>query len=140
MIRQLAAGFVILLILTVQIASAAEVAAEKAAVSAAERWLKLVDEGRYAESWKQTARFFKTGVKPESWEDAMRSVRQPLGNTVSRKIKSKQFTTMLPGAPDGEYVVIQFETAFVNKKSAVETVSPMRDKDGIWRVSGYYIK
>lgn len=27
-----------------------------------------------------------------------------------------------------------------NKKSAIETVTPMMDKDGKWRVSGYYIK
>ncbi|HWN92533.1 MAG TPA: DUF4019 domain-containing protein, partial [Verrucomicrobiae bacterium] len=46
----------------------------------------------------------------------------------------------LPGAPDGEYVVIQYETAFENKASAVETITPMLDKDGSWRISGYYIK
>ncbi|MGB5422961.1 MAG: DUF4019 domain-containing protein [Desulfobacterales bacterium] len=27
-----------------------------------------------------------------------------------------------------------------NKASAVETITPMLDKDGQWRVSGYYIK
>jgi hypothetical protein len=43
-------------------------------------------------------------------------------------------------APDGEYVVIQFEASFENKKSAIETVTPMLDKDGNWRVSGYYVK
>ena len=48
--------------------------------------------------------------------------------------------TSLPGAPDGEYVVIQFDTSFTNKKVAVETVTPMKDEDGIWRVSGYYVK
>ena len=46
----------------------------------------------------------------------------------------------IPGAPDGEYVVIQFKTSFENKKSGIETVTPMLDKDGKWRVSGYYIK
>jgi hypothetical protein len=46
----------------------------------------------------------------------------------------------LPGAPDGEYVVIQFATSFENKKSAIETVTPMLDSDGEWRVSGYFIK
>ncbi len=44
------------------------------------------------------------------------------------------------GAPDGEYVVIQFETSFEHKRSAIETVTPMMDRDGKWRVSGYYIK
>jgi len=42
--------------------------------------------------------------------------------------------------PDGDYVIIQFDTSFENKKSAIETVTPMLDKDGVWRVSGYYIK
>jgi len=50
---------------------------------------------------------------------------------------SKSF---VPGAPDGEYVVLRFETSFENKAKAIETVTPMREKDGTWRVSGYYIK
>ncbi len=46
----------------------------------------------------------------------------------------------MPGAPDGEYVVIQYDSSFEHKQAAVETVTPMLDKDGKWRVSGYYIK
>ncbi len=42
--------------------------------------------------------------------------------------------------PDGEYVVVQLETSFANKKAAVETVTPMLEKDGRWRVSGYFIR
>jgi len=36
--------------------------------------------------------------------------------------------------------VIQYESVFANKKSAVETVTPMLEPDGTWHVSGYYIK
>jgi hypothetical protein len=54
-------------------------------------------------------------------------------------VESAQYRTSLPGAPDGEYVVIRFKTEFENKKEAYETVTPMKDKDGEWRVSGYYI-
>ena len=36
--------------------------------------------------------------------------------------------------------MIQYTTAFENKDSAVETVTPMLDKDKAWRVSGYYVK
>ena len=60
--------------------------------------------------------------------------------TIYRTLKYKKYTTALPGAPDGEYVVLQFETSFQNKKFAMEKVTPMRDRDGKWRVSGYYIK
>jgi hypothetical protein len=68
------------------------------------------------------------------------SARKPLGALVSRKLKSAQYATSLPGAPDGQYVVIQYDTVFQNKSAAVETVTPMLDKDGHWRVSGYYIR
>lgn len=57
-----------------------------------------------------------------------------------RSLKSATFTRKLPGAPDGEYVVIRFESRLENKASAIETVSPMREKHGSWKVSGYYIQ
>jgi hypothetical protein len=59
---------------------------------------------------------------------------------VSRKVRSREYAEKLPGAPDGKYVVIQFDTAFANKASAVETVTPMLDADGVWRVSGYFVR
>ena len=70
----------------------------------------------------------------------VRAVRDPLGKVTTRKLKSATYTKSLPGAPDGEYVVIQYESSFEHKQSAVETVTPMLDKDGKWRVSGYFIK
>jgi Protein of unknown function (DUF4019) len=114
--------------------------AEKAAVTASGAWVSLVDGGDYAESWNQAAGFFKDAVTKEQWQQSLKVVRVPLGKMVARKLKSKQFTKTLPGAPDGEYVVIQYETTFEKKQSAIETVTPMLDKDGKWRVSGYYIK
>lgn len=82
----------------------------------------------------------KNAVTQEQWEQAVQAVRLPLGKLLSRKVKSTGYETSLPGAPDGEYVVIQFETVFENKKAAVETVTPMLDRDGTWRVSGYFIQ
>ena len=108
---------------------------EKATVASAEKWLGLVDGGKYGESWKEAAGFFRNAVKQEQWEQSLQTVRKPLGKSISRQMKSKTYKTSLPGAPDGEYVVIQFETSFENKKSAIETVTPMMDKDGRWRVS-----
>lgn len=113
---------------------------EELAVAAAKSWLVMVDQGQYAESWKEAAGYFKSAVSQEQWGQMLPTVRKPLGKLVSRSMKTATYTTALPGAPDGEYVVIQFETSFENKKSAIETVTPMLDKDGKWRVSGYFIK
>jgi hypothetical protein len=114
--------------------------AEKAAITASGVWLSLVDEENYAESWDQAAALFKAAVTKDQWQTMVKAVRAPLGKVVARKLKSKQYTKTLPGAPDGEYVVIQYETTFEKNQSAIETITPMLDKDGKWRVSGYYIK
>jgi hypothetical protein len=106
----------------------------------ADAWLALVDQGKYDQSWEEAARLFKGAVTKEKWREAASAVRAPLGKLVSRKLKSRQYSKTLPGAPDGEYVVIQYDSSFENKKEAVETVTPMLDPDGVWRVSGYYIR
>jgi len=113
---------------------------EDAAQAAAESWLALVDGGEYQASWEGAAALFKHAVTAEQWKQAVGAVRGPLGEVVSRKVESRKYAHELPGAPDGEYVVIQFETRFEKKASAVETVTPMLDPDGTWRVSGYFVK
>ena len=133
-------GLGMALVLSVCVALAVESDKVKAALSSAETWLSLVDEGKYSDSWNEAAGYFKGAVKQEKWQEMLQAVRKPLGKVISREVNTKSYHTSLPGAPDGEYVVIQFETSFENKKSAVETVTPMTDKDGKWRVSGYFIK
>ena len=120
--------------------AAANPQAETAAVAAARAWLSLVDDQQYAESWEQAAQLFRGAVDKERWVRTMETVRKPLGKTLSRELKSKQYRTSVPGAPDGEYVIIQFTASFENKKSVVETITPTLDKDGQWRVSGYFME
>lgn len=114
--------------------------AEKKAVAAAETWLALIDKGDIAKSWETSAALFRGAVTQEQWKQAVSGARGPLGKLISREPQSAEYVTSLPGAPDGEYVIIQFKTVFENKADAVETVTPMKDPDGEWRVSGYFIK
>ena len=111
-----------------------------AAFVAATTWLALLDAGKYGESWEAAAAYFKSAVNKNYWLQILPGVRDPFGRMVSRELISKTYARSLPDAPDGEYVVIQFKTSFENKNTAIETVTPMLDSDGIWRVSGYYIR
>ena len=113
---------------------------EQLARQAAGSWLILVDAGKYADSWQEASSFFKSHVSKEQWRSMLYASRDPFGKLTSRKFKSASYTKTLPGAPDGEYVVIQYESSFENKQSSAETITPMLDKDGRWRISGYYIK
>jgi hypothetical protein len=113
---------------------------EDAAQAKAEAWLKLVDEAKYDASWDQAAAFFKRAIAKDQWRQAASAAREPLGKVRARTLKSRQHSTTLPGAPDGSYVVIQYDTSFEKKAAAVETITPMLDADGTWRVSGYYAR
>ena len=113
---------------------------EAAAQDAALAWLSLVDRGLYDRSWEESATYFKGAVTRDSWVQSLNAARKPLGKNKSRTLLFSKYTRSLPGAPDGEYVVIQYSSTFEKKQSAEETITPMLDRDGKWRVSGYYIR
>jgi len=115
-------------------------AAEAAAESAAQTWLGLVDAGEYAQSWDSAAQYFRNSIPQAQWTSRVAATRGALGGVKSRSVASARFARSLPGAPDGEYVVVQYRTSFERKAAAIETVTPMKDPDGQWRVSGYYIR
>src|SRR6202171_1999629 len=140
--RAIVLGSILVLLLNVvaTTAGASDQTAVDEATKAADRWLKLVDAGDYKQSWDTASSLLKNAVTEDQWAQQVGTVRKPLGALVSRKLKSAQHATSLPGAPDGKYVVIQYESVFQNKSAAVETVTPMLDQDGQWRVSGYFIR
>ena len=106
----------------------------------AEAWLAGVDAGDYARSWNESAEFFQKSITSEAWNDTLTKFRKPLGAVKSRKIRDMKEAKTLPGAPDGKYWVIQFDTTFAAKAEAVETVTFMLEKDGSRKAAGYFIR
>jgi hypothetical protein len=109
------------------------------AIAAAQRWLTLVDEGRYGASWEEAAPIFQEAMSRHRWETTLPGARDPLGQPVTRKMRQADFTTTVPNAPPGEYVVIQFDTRFEKRPATTEIVTPMKVGDR-WLVSGYIIR
>jgi len=138
--KQLASLFVVAAALAAPLAHGQQQDAVRGAVDAASRWLVQADAVDGAATWDQAASEFQGAVSRADWTDALKRVRQPLGAVTARKLVSSAFKRSLPGAPDGEYVVIQYDTQFEHKAHAVETVVPMRERDGSWKVSGYFVK
>ncbi|HZJ54136.1 MAG TPA: DUF4019 domain-containing protein [Myxococcaceae bacterium] len=112
---------------------------EAAAVQAAEAWLKLIDAGRFGASWDEASAMFRKAVARATWEKQAAAAREPLGKLVERKLASKQLVHELPGAPDGTYVVLSFDTRFERKERGHETVTMMLE-GGRFRGAGYYIR
>jgi len=109
------------------------------ATKIAQAWLKLVDEGNYAQSWKEAASTFRSAVTEPKWVEAMEQVRQPLGAVVSREFGEATFADHLPRAPKGEYWIVTFKTSFDAAKGN-ERVTLVADTDGHWRVVGFFIR
>lgn len=128
------------IVLMSAIAHAQEATDVAEAEKAAQQWLALTDAERYAESWHAAASVFQSSISQVNWTNALASARTPLGRLLSRSLTSANYSRSLPGAPEGEYVVIRYTTQFENKPTATETVTPMKEKDGLWRVSGYFIR
>jgi|KBSMisStaDraftv2_1062788.scaffolds.fasta_scaffold1507151_2 hypothetical protein len=124
----------------VSAAAADEVIDTSDAMAAANGWLAHVDRGRGREAYEAAAESFRKGVEQLKWEVAVDTVRNTLGNVVARKLRTATYSRTLPGAPDGEYVVIYFDTRFERKALATELVTTEREKDGAWRVGGYWVK
>jgi hypothetical protein len=109
------------------------------AEAAAIAWITLVDEGKYAESYDQGSGLMQKAMPQEQWVKTLEGIRPAFGKAVKREVRSSQYATSLPGAPDGEYVVMVFNTEFEKKKDAQETCTAMKEGDA-WKVSGYFIK
>jgi hypothetical protein len=118
----------------------AEKARMKAGEEAALAWLALVDSGDYARSWRESAGLFKKEVTQGEWEQSAKAARETFGKLLSRSLKAGEYGRATPGDTRGEYLILVYDSSFEKRKTAAETVVPVKEKDGVWRVAGYATK
>jgi Protein of unknown function (DUF4019) len=112
--------------------------AEDEASAAGEKWLALLDDQKYEESWKQASSMFRDEVKQEQWIASLRRFRDPMGSLVSRTVARVDFSKTLRAAPDGEYAIIHFTTDFKDKSGVTERLTLVKE-NGEWRAAAYAI-
>ncbi len=103
------------------------------------RWLTVVDDGQYEQSWLEAAEMFRAQVSQPEWNSALEAVRSPLGPVLTRSLSQRSEHTVLPGAPEGSYVVLVYRTDFTSKAGAQETITLALSGEN-WRVAGYFIR
>jgi len=113
---------------------------DQEAVEAAQKWLALIDAGKAGVAWDVAAPYLKSAVTRPKWIAGMRDARKPYGKLVSRRATKFARAHTMPGAPDGDYAIIEFETVFANGKRATEHLTWTIEGGDAWRVAGYYIR
>jgi uncharacterized membrane protein len=112
--------------------------ADAAARAAADKWLALLDRGKYRDAWKQASRHHRPQVTADEWEAQIRAMREASGALRERTFTSSRISRTLPGAPDGDYTTLEYATAFEKKSKAVEHVVLSREGNN-WKAAGYSI-
>jgi serine/threonine-protein kinase len=102
-------------------------------------FLGYLDQGRYADSYAYTGMLIRSQLDRDAFAAQIQKAREGTGALQSRELMDSSYTTNLPGAPEGQYVVLHYHASFANRPEAVETVTLAFAK-GYWRIVGYYIK
>jgi hypothetical protein len=112
-----------------------------AAQHAAREWLAQTDKLDAVASYDAAGARFRAPIGVEQWTEALGKARAPLGALVQRTVVETAFDKGSPdGGPEVEIAVIRYRTAFAQKTVSSETVTLELEKDGAWRVIGYFIR
>ena len=103
--------------------------------AAARKFLTLIDQRKWDESYALTTASFQKLNTSKVWADVSEQARPPLGALVSRTMISHDD---VPTPPHG-YEIVKFRTNFANKANAIEKVSLEREGTA-WRIAGVYIE
>jgi hypothetical protein len=112
---------------------AAEVAA---ATEQAAHWLDALDAGHYDEGWNSLAGVMKQGRTEQDWTADVSAPREQFGKPIMRELQRAEFSTVVRGAPTGNYVTASYLSQFTNAPPVLEMIL-LTLEDGHWRIAGY---
>lgn len=112
---------------------------DKAVQEAAESWLRLIDSGKYAESWDELAEAMKAKITKESWEKLRDSVARPVNAEAgkSRTLTRSISVPSLPSLPDQVGMRLEYQAPNDEHHSEMEMVELVLEGVRGWRVVNY---
>jgi hypothetical protein len=109
-------------------------------IEAGKKWLQLLDAGKPGAAWDVASNQLQSGVPRDKFIAEMRRVRQPLGKLSSRTPVKFARAHDLPGAPSGDYAIIEYDAEYANGKRLSEQLIWAIAEGDIWRVAGYFYR
>jgi len=113
---------------------------DKESIEAAKKWLALLDGGKAGAAWDVASKQMQSKVKRDVFIAEVRGVRKPLGKLASRTPIKFARAHDLPGAPSGDYTIIEFEAQYAKGKRLSEQVIWTIEEGDVWRVAGYFYR
>ena len=102
--------------------------------AAADEWKTMVDAGTWDQAWDSAGSAFKSMITREYWRGLMAG-RAVHGHVMASRLQGSG-PLALPGFPDGQYWVFQYQVEFRNGSTGSDMVA-VRSEAGRWRVASY---
>lgn len=133
-------SFLVLILLSGLNAAEIQAKQHQQAVSAAQEWLDLVENGKLHEGWEKLSPQYRNNVTQQKWEAVFNTVHvknaRPINRTILHVSQWKDHST----GSDEKYLMIRIKTTYDDQSERVQMVAPKLDDDGEWRVAGFYFR
>ncbi len=113
---------------------------DREAIQAGLKWLALIDGGNSGFAWDEASKQLKSTVTRKQFIAGMRDARKTFGKLESRSAVKFARSHELPGAPSGDYAIIEYEAKFLGGKRMAEQLVWTLEEQDTWRVAGYYYR
>ena len=113
---------------------------DRESIDAGMKWLALIDAGKAGDAWDLSSKQLKSAVTRAKFIEGIRDARRSLGKLEARTAERFARAHQMPGAPDGDYVIIEYSARFAQGKQLQEQLVWAIDDGDIWRVAGYYYR
>jgi uncharacterized protein DUF4019 len=110
---------------------------DRDSIDAGMKWLALIDGGNAGAAWDLSSKQLKSSVTRDKFIEGMRDARKSLGKLEGRTAERFARSHQLPGAPEGDYAIIDYTARFAQGKKLQERLVWSIEEGDIWRVAGY---
>ena len=113
---------------------------EKAAQFAAESWMRLIEDGKYSESWDEASQFLRARISKDKWKSRCASLTKTsgeLGQLKSRNLKKALLVESLPDVRGQQGVILIYESSFSKLGPRSATLEMVLGKGDVWRIAFY---
>lgn len=111
-----------LLLASLVMPSGAALLSQPQAENLARVFLQQLDQGQQDNAWQAMSSLFQVFNDPTKWKTRQQVIRTSYGSLLSRRLISISYRPVFRYSPDGDYVVIQFQSIYQNKADSRETV------------------
>lgn len=100
-------------------------------------WLKILDEGKYKETWERAGSQLQNGIAIDKWQKSFEANFNINGSMTERKLHSANPRKIVNGI-EGEYQLMIFDSSY-ERKSKVTEIVYTKIVDGCnWKVVLYH--